>query len=473
MDSPSHGYYFGYYEMGEFKLTKDAKLAKIRSSLVQNCTKGRVTKSKNVYIGCRENDKHFLVKLNWKSNKDPKVLWKKAIPSAVMAMEIIEDRLFIGLKNGFLQLWDIQKDECIKNIGLFSSTISVLTTNGENITLASQAGDVARISKNGIIQWKTKITTEKIVGIYEDKDYLLTINTIGEQFHIKFKSGELIKHGFNNLKLGGNAGLSSSIVKYRERFVITGYGGIWAFRHRNSNNSIHQYMGDPLMRIIHQHPFGFYSGDDNGSVCFWGLGDIKIKVKNYEPPLNNYEEYKELKSKSLSSLNKIKGRDDSYSKKDFKLKKRNKVSSLKKPSKPPLPPPHPPPEPPGAPVMAPQDRESYPYPIINSTFFNWSSGARWIYCSNCRRKFTQEEFFTHSCKKKPSGLRIRRQRRLTAAVGDKIDPRLKGEVQSFLEWIKDSEGLSGYINYYLQQNNTTIISELSKIYADLRKIFGV
>jgi len=88
-------------------------------------------------------------------------------------------------------------------------------------------------------------------------------------------------------------------------------------------------------------------------------------------------------------------------------------------------------------------------------------------------KLTKEGQFTHSCKKKPSGLRIRRQRRLTAAVGDKIDPRLKGEVQSFLEWIKDSEGLSGYINYYLQQNNTTIISELSKIYADLRKIFGV
>ena len=47
---------------------------------------------------------------------------------------------------------------------------------------------------------------------------------------------------------------------------------------------------------------------------------------------------------------------------------------------------------------------------------------------------------------------------------------LKGEVQSFLEWIKDSEGLSGYINFYLQQNNTSIISELSNIYRELRKI---
>ena len=60
---------------------------------------------------------------------------------------------------------------------------------------------------------------------------------------------------------------------------------------------------------------------------------------------------------------------------------------------------------------------------------------------------------------------------VSAAVN--IDPQLKGEVQSFLEWIKDGEGLSGYINYYLQQNNTSIISELSKIYAELRQIFGV
>jgi len=59
------------------------------------------------------------------------------------------------------------------------------------------------------------------------------------------------------------------------------------------------------------------------------------------------------------------------------------------------------------------------------------------------------------------------------SAGANIDPQLKGEVQSFLEWIKDNEGLSGYINYYLQQNNTTIISELSKIYSELRQIFGV
>ncbi|MFX1588564.1 MAG: hypothetical protein ACFFC1_10440 [Promethearchaeota archaeon] len=57
--------------------------------------------------------------------------------------------------------------------------------------------------------------------------------------------------------------------------------------------------------------------------------------------------------------------------------------------------------------------------------------------------------------------------------GPSIDPQLKGEIQSFLDWVKDNEGLSGYINYYLQQNNEHIITELAKIYAELRQIFGV
>ena len=58
----------------------------------------------------------------------------------------------------------------------------------------------------------------------------------------------------------------------------------------------------------------------------------------------------------------------------------------------------------------------------------------------------------------------------SANTASSVDPQLKGEIQSFLEWIQDSEGLAGYINYYLQQNNAEIISELSKIYNELRQI---
>ena len=59
------------------------------------------------------------------------------------------------------------------------------------------------------------------------------------------------------------------------------------------------------------------------------------------------------------------------------------------------------------------------------------------------------------------------------AGGANVDPQLKSEIQAFLDWIKDADGLAGYINYYIQQNNAQIIGELSKIYAELRTIFGV
>ncbi|MFX1325307.1 MAG: hypothetical protein ACFE8N_10135 [Promethearchaeota archaeon] len=61
----------------------------------------------------------------------------------------------------------------------------------------------------------------------------------------------------------------------------------------------------------------------------------------------------------------------------------------------------------------------------------------------------------------------------SAAAVAGIDAQLQGEIKSFLDWINDSEGLAGYINYYLQQNNAQIISELSKIYNELKQIFGV
>lgn len=54
-----------------------------------------------------------------------------------------------------------------------------------------------------------------------------------------------------------------------------------------------------------------------------------------------------------------------------------------------------------------------------------------------------------------------------------VDPELKSEIESFLQWVKDDEGLAGYIRYYLQQNNAQIISQLSQVYADLRQLFGV
>ncbi|MFX1237800.1 MAG: hypothetical protein ACFFAS_18165 [Promethearchaeota archaeon] len=60
-----------------------------------------------------------------------------------------------------------------------------------------------------------------------------------------------------------------------------------------------------------------------------------------------------------------------------------------------------------------------------------------------------------------------------ASSGASVDPQLKGEIQAFLDWIKDSEGLAGYIKYYIDQSNTQIISAMAQVYNELRQIFGV
>ena len=52
-----------------------------------------------------------------------------------------------------------------------------------------------------------------------------------------------------------------------------------------------------------------------------------------------------------------------------------------------------------------------------------------------------------------------------------INPKLKSEIEELLEWIKNPYGFSSFIEFYLQQDNTRIISELAKIYTELIKIF--
>ena len=51
-----------------------------------------------------------------------------------------------------------------------------------------------------------------------------------------------------------------------------------------------------------------------------------------------------------------------------------------------------------------------------------------------------------------------------------VDPELKREIQNFLEWLENPYGLYSYIKYNLQKNNTRIISDLAKIYEELRDI---
>ncbi len=52
-----------------------------------------------------------------------------------------------------------------------------------------------------------------------------------------------------------------------------------------------------------------------------------------------------------------------------------------------------------------------------------------------------------------------------------IEPSLKAEIEGFLQWINNPQGLAGYISYALQQNNTQQISKLAELYNEFYQIF--
>ena len=56
-------------------------------------------------------------------------------------------------------------------------------------------------------------------------------------------------------------------------------------------------------------------------------------------------------------------------------------------------------------------------------------------------------------------------------VQPSIDPYLKAEVEGFLEWIKNPQGLGTYLFQSLQENDSYRISKLAEIYNELYRIF--
>ncbi len=60
----------------------------------------------------------------------------------------------------------------------------------------------------------------------------------------------------------------------------------------------------------------------------------------------------------------------------------------------------------------------------------------------------------------------------SATAGGGIDPVLKQEIDNFMIWIKNPEGLAAYIDYYINLNDQEKILQLAQIYNKFRQIFN-
>ena len=54
----------------------------------------------------------------------------------------------------------------------------------------------------------------------------------------------------------------------------------------------------------------------------------------------------------------------------------------------------------------------------------------------------------------------------------KENPIIRREVENFLLWIENQNGLSSYVKYYLDQQDFRVIADLSKVYKNIRTILG-
>ncbi|MFX1476857.1 MAG: hypothetical protein ACFFCI_01880 [Promethearchaeota archaeon] len=303
MDSPDHGYYVGTYEIGEFKFTKGTKLKKIRSYPLEYCSRGCISPSKVFFLGLRENNtggapgRHYLAKLNWKKASEHPIKWKRFLPSAIMALYLIEDYLFVGLKDGTLQIWDINKEDCIESFNLFNSSVKTIDVlNEKSIIVGSLSGEIVCLSKKGNILWKNKISQTAISGVSEKDDIIIIIDRNGNFLHIDPETGNILEKEELELKGVYDPSISSNIIFIRDWFVISGDATVWIYWNRNSGLVRYYYSEDPLIRVLVPNPSGFYIGDDDGCVQFWRL-DFKIKrfseetqrKLEREPEFNNFE----------------------------------------------------------------------------------------------------------------------------------------------------------------------------------------
>jgi len=61
--------------------------------------------------------------------------------------------------------------------------------------------------------------------------------------------------------------------------------------------------------------------------------------------------------------------------------------------------------------------------------------------------------------------------KITRIAQPSIDPYLKAEVEGFLDWIKNPQGLTSYLLHALQENDPYRISKLAEIYNEFYRIF--
>ena len=322
MNTPYHGFYFGLYEIGEFKINFGTLELEIeRKFPCKYVNSGAIMinkKEKSVYFGLRESESHSpegphhysLVKLDWNSRE---ILWKLPIPAAAMALHIRKNLLFIGLKNGEVQILDLKKSkvadikenskdkktwkkkmksELLKESIIFNqkvfegepgadgevSRIEYLEDSEKIAVLGGvwdKRGDIAIFSAKGKLLLNERSGSSLIRGIAQTSSGIFILNSKGVLYQIQREITTHIKEE-SVLKVDLKTNCESNLVVVRDWLCASGPEKIEFFFSKDTRKQSKKHLDDTLARIIVGHKYGVITGDDLGKLRFWKIGDIKV-----------------------------------------------------------------------------------------------------------------------------------------------------------------------------------------------------
>ncbi|MHA1672941.1 MAG: hypothetical protein ACTSYI_04885 [Promethearchaeota archaeon] len=281
-DTTSHGFYFGLYEIGEFCINHQQKLELLHSFEIQYISLGRlIPDSYDFLLSLRETDPetnahtYFCVRLHWQS-PTPSVVWKKTIPISLKGLIFQGNTAQLGFHSGKLEQWDIISGESLGQRQLFTSELfHLIQAQPHESGIVYAAGrseevlELVAITKSGEIEWKFTFEGGYIEALKQDGQGIHIINEKGIYHCIDPQSGtSLHSHDFKCD--------SSDLALFRDWIVVSKYGGWTSVYRKDWHSSFSHFINDPLLRKLVAYPFGVISGDDEGIIRYWQVGQVEI-----------------------------------------------------------------------------------------------------------------------------------------------------------------------------------------------------
>lgn len=263
MTTPYHGFYFGLYEIGEFTLNPQSlKLQLVYSYPCKYIGSGTTITGKlpnewerGLYFGLRETKgdsvdgphDYYVVKLEWSSKKgaSQKILWKKPVPAAVMSLNLRYGKLFVGMKNGDVQIIDVSND--------FSNS----TKDEESEVIVYKGAQYRVLEKHSSASDSSEIKIEKVLQEVEIQEGPKVI------FNQKVFEGDLR----NGKKKEGEVTQIEYLPESNRIAVVGGVrqqqGGVAIFSHEGEL-LLNIRLGDSIIKGISQTSLGLFLTNANG-----------------------------------------------------------------------------------------------------------------------------------------------------------------------------------------------------------------